>query len=108
MSTSGACSVDRGAVRVCEQHRFQICAVLKNFAVVYEDAESGVSLAPAYDLICTTVYQPNDSLALTVNGSKAFPGVKGIEMFARRHCDVSAARVKKLLQGIAHGVAQAS
>jgi serine/threonine-protein kinase HipA len=82
-------------------------AHLKNFAVLYEDAESTVTLAPAYDLICTTLYQPADSLALTLNDSKAFPGVKALEAFARNHCALPASRVKKVLERVAHGVTKA-
>jgi serine/threonine-protein kinase HipA len=83
-------------------------AHLKNFAVTYENTTSTVRLAPAYDLICTTLYHPRDSLALTLNDSKAFPSAQELERFARRHCDLPAARVKSLLQRVAAGVKQAS
>jgi serine/threonine-protein kinase HipA len=79
-------------------------AHLKNFAVVYEDAHSTVRLAPAYDLVCTTVYVPDDSMALTLNGSKAFPTRKELESFARRHCDSKPASTKRALQRVATGV----
>ena len=79
-------------------------AHLKNFAVLYEDAEGTVSLAPAYDLICTTLYQPKDSLALTLNDSKAFPQVRELRTFALRHCDLPAAKANKLLQRMRHGI----
>ena len=48
-------------------------AHLKNFAVLYEDAEQAVRLAPAYDIVSTTPYQPKAVLALTLLASKAFP-----------------------------------
>lgn len=80
-------------------------AHLKNFAIVYQDAQSTVSLAPAYDLVCTTVYTPNDSMALTLNDSKAFPTAKELESFARLHCDLQPARAKNALRCIAAGVA---
>ena len=83
-------------------------AHLKNFAVVYQDAASTVSLAPAYDLVCTTVYVPDDSMALTLNESKAFPRVKRLESFARLHCDLQPARAKKALQRVAAGVVQSA
>jgi serine/threonine-protein kinase HipA len=79
-------------------------AHLKNFAVVYEDALSTVRLAPAYDLVCTTVYVPDDSMALTLNGSKAFPTRKQLESFARRHCDSKPARTRQAMQRVAVGV----
>lgn len=83
-------------------------AHLKNFAVVYRDTESTVSLAPAYDLVCTTVYVPDDSMALTINGSKAFPTSSGLETFARLHCDLRPARAKQGMQRVAAGVAKSS
>lgn len=83
-------------------------AHLKNFAIIYEDAESTVSLAPAYDIVCTTVYVPDDSMALTLNGSKAFPTAKELESFARLHCDLRPARAKNALQRVAAGVARSA
>ena len=83
-------------------------AHLKNFAVVYEDAASTVSLAPAYDLVCTTVYVPDDSMALTLNESKAFPKVRQLESFARLHCDLQPSRTKKALLRVAAGVMQSA
>lgn len=82
-------------------------AHLKNFALLYQDPEAAVRLAPAYDLICTTLYQPKDTLALTLNDSKSFPEATGLESFALRHCDLRPTRVKQLLQRIAQGVGRA-
>jgi serine/threonine-protein kinase HipA len=48
-------------------------AHLKNFGVLYDDPHEGtVRLAPAYDIINTTAYIPEDGLALLLNGSKSF------------------------------------
>jgi serine/threonine-protein kinase HipA len=82
-------------------------AHLKNFAVTYQNAESPVRLAPAYDLVCTTLYQPRDSLALTLGGSKAFPQARTLVAFAVRHCDQTAAKARKLLQSAADGIRRA-
>ena len=47
-------------------------AHLKNFGVLYDDPHEGtVRLAPAYDIINTTAYLPDDGLALLLNGSKS-------------------------------------
>jgi serine/threonine-protein kinase HipA len=47
-------------------------AHLKNFGVVYGHPQDGsVRLAPAYDIINTTAYIPEDGLALLLNGSKS-------------------------------------
>ncbi len=51
-------------------------AHLKNFAVLYENPEAPVRLAPSYDLVCTTLYQARDVLALTLAHSKSFPDRK--------------------------------
>ena len=49
-------------------------AHLKNFAVLFEDAESGpVMLAPAYDLVTTTAWVKADMMALTLGGTKRWP-----------------------------------
>lgn len=48
-------------------------AHLKNFGVLYTDPTSAdVWLAPAYDVVNTTAYIPDDSLALSLGGSKSF------------------------------------
>ncbi|MFC4820609.1 type II toxin-antitoxin system HipA family toxin [Dokdonella ginsengisoli] len=48
-------------------------AHLKNFGVLYTDPTSeDVWAAPAYDVVNTTAYIPQDSLALTLGGSKSF------------------------------------
>ncbi|HEX5124839.1 MAG TPA: type II toxin-antitoxin system HipA family toxin, partial [Rhodanobacteraceae bacterium] len=47
-------------------------AHLKNFGVVYDDPHRGaVRLAPAYDIVSTTAYIPEDGLALLLGGSKS-------------------------------------
>jgi serine/threonine-protein kinase HipA len=47
-------------------------AHLKNFAVLYENAQSPVVLAPAYDLVSTTVYHVRDVLALELDAIDAY------------------------------------
>lgn len=59
-------------------------AHLKNFGVLYSDpVEADVRLAPAYDIVNTTHYIAEDSLALSLNGSKnIFTARLEIEAFA--------------------------
>lgn len=67
-------------------------AHLKNFGVLYGDpttAERDARLAPIYDLVCTTVYLPKDLLALSIGGSKAWPGRKTLEKFGALNCNVA-------------------
>ena len=61
-------------------------AHLKNFGVVYGHPHDGtVSLAPAYDIINTTAYIPEDGLALLLNGSKSlFAARANLEPLAER------------------------
>ena len=79
-------------------------AHLKNFAVIYEDPESTIKLAPAYDLVCTTVYIPNDSLALTLEDTKAFPRTEPLAAFAVEQCGLTSAKTRRLLQRVTHGI----
>ena len=58
-------------------------AHLKNFSVIYENADAPISLAPAYDLVSTTPYQARDTLALTLHGTKQFPDRKTLLGFVR-------------------------
>src|SRR5262249_21316392 len=51
-------------------------AHLKNFGVIYDDVLGEARLAPVYDLVTTSVYLPQDGLALTLNGSTDWPAAK--------------------------------
>lgn len=59
-------------------------AHLKNFSVLYRHAEDVIELAPAYDIVSTQPYLPNDSLALTLDASKAFPDRARLIKFIRQ------------------------
>lgn len=82
-------------------------AHLKNFAVMYSDPESDIRLAPAYDIVATTPYQPRDTLALSLGGSKQFPDRKALVAFGRRACDLQEARVAALIDQVVEGVLRA-
>lgn len=83
-------------------------AHLKNFAVIYRNPESDIRLAPAYDIVSTTPYQPRDTLALSLAESKRFPDKVTLVAFGRRACDLPAARVTALLHQVAEGVVKAT
>lgn len=77
-------------------------AHLKNFGVLYEHPQKGdVRLSPVYDIVNTTAYIPNDSLALKLGNGKAFAGQARLLEFAR-DCDVSdgAQRISKTLEAV--------
>lgn len=79
-------------------------AHLKNFGVVYDSPDGTVRLSKAYDIVSTTPYIPNDSLALTLGGSKRFPKAKALLAFGRTHCGFSESHARALLGEVAEGV----
>jgi serine/threonine-protein kinase HipA len=56
-------------------------AHLKNFGIVYESVMGEAHLAPVYDLVTTSVYLPQDRMALTLNGTNQWPTVKDLIRF---------------------------
>ncbi|MGH8160451.1 MAG: type II toxin-antitoxin system HipA family toxin [Rhodanobacter sp.] len=52
-------------------------AHLKNFGLLYtHPASADCRMAPAYDIVNTTAYLPDDALALTLGGSKSFQAAR--------------------------------
>jgi serine/threonine-protein kinase HipA len=49
-------------------------AHLKNFSLTYPDGRAA-RLAPAYDLLCTRAYIPDDRLALNLGGERRFASI---------------------------------
>jgi serine/threonine-protein kinase HipA len=82
-------------------------AHLKNFAVLYENPEAPVRLAPSYDFVCTTLYQAHDVLALTLDDSKSFPNRKRLATFAHTTCNLTGATAADLLDRVVAGVRRA-
>jgi len=56
-------------------------AHLKNFGIVYDDVMGEANLAPVYDLVTTSVYLPQDRMALTLNGTNQWPIAKDLVRF---------------------------
>jgi serine/threonine-protein kinase HipA len=58
---------------------------LKNWSLLYPDTRTPV-LSPAYDLVATTPYIPNDELALTFGGRRGLDGIgrDQVRRFAER------------------------
>ncbi|AOE87523.1 type II toxin-antitoxin system HipA family toxin [Pseudomonas sp. TCU-HL1] len=75
-------------------------AHLKNFGLLYSDpAQRDARLAPAYDIVNTTAYIPEDVLALDLTGNKSlFASRQGLLEFAKT-CEVEQpkARIQRLL-----------
>ena len=89
------------AVRNGDAHR-------KNFGVTYDDATGLVTFAPTFDVITTTAYLPNDSLALTLDGTKRWPDAKRLVKFGLRHCGLTPPAAKSILAEVAAAVAGVS
>lgn len=70
-------------------------AHLKNFGLIYDDILS-IKLAPAYDVVTTTVYIKNDIPALHLLGSKKWWKEKQLLRFGIEFCDLTAKEVKEL------------
>jgi len=90
-----SCAIENG-----DAHR-------KNFSVLYDDPESQVKFAPAYDLVSTTPYIPKDTLALELGGTKRFPDRKQLIRFVRHVTGASERAASQLLDQVAHGVSAA-
>lgn len=84
-------------------------AHLKNFGLLYEHCaeDADVWLAPAYDLVTTTVYQVNDIMGLLLGGSKAWPKRKMLVQFGRSSCNLTEARCNELLTRVHSGMNRA-
>jgi serine/threonine-protein kinase HipA len=80
-------------------------AHLKDFGILYDDVEGDAHLAPAYDLVTTTVYIPADRMALTLNGSNQWPSGKNLIKFGEKRSLGSrhtlAARMERIRDALA-------
>lgn len=72
-------------------------AHLKNFGLVYESF-TAARLAPAYDIVCTTVYINQDIPALTLAGSKKWHTRKQLERFGVQICNLTASKASALYE----------
>ena len=77
-------------------------AHLKNSGVIYNKLHQfqlGYSpqverqLAPVFDIVSTVPYLPNDSMALSLTGSKRWPKWKVLQQFARQHCGLNSKQI---------------
>ena len=84
-------------------------AHLKNIGVLYDHLEghqSGViptvtrSLAPVFDVVSTTPYIPNDTMALTLGGSKRWPKWKMLQKFARTQCGLNTKDINRIVEEV--------
>jgi serine/threonine-protein kinase HipA len=75
-------------------------AHLKNFGILYDNVLGEARLAPAYDLVTTSVYLAKDSLALTLNGSTQWPSAKELTRFGETRAHCSPAKVRQIFERV--------
>lgn len=72
-------------------------AHLKNFGMIYDRLDGPVRLAPAYDILTTTAYLPNDMMALTLEGSTRWPDRKRIDRLGQRYCGLRPSDIRAII-----------
>jgi serine/threonine-protein kinase HipA len=83
-------------------------AHLKNFAITYSDVQGQAELAPVYDLITTTAYIPNDTMALTLEGTKKWPDRRRLIKLGQTRADLGASAIAKIFEATADAVSDIS
>lgn len=81
-------------------------AHLKNFGVLYTDSQSKVVFAPTYDIVTTAVYQPFDTMALTLQGKKLFPRYRQLLKFGIKNCKIPSREVAAIIEKVSDAVAK--
>jgi serine/threonine-protein kinase HipA len=86
-------------------------AHLKNYGLTYKNLQgynlgtfpqSKVRFSPVFDIVSTTPYIKNDSMALSLTGSKRWPKWKVLVQFAKQHCALSNKQINQIFQEIEH------
>jgi serine/threonine-protein kinase HipA len=80
-------------------------AHLKNFGVTYDSVNGSLKLAPVYDVVTTWPYIPEDTMALTINGSTRWPDRKALITLAQTRAGVSPRRAELHMERIADAMA---
>jgi serine/threonine-protein kinase HipA len=80
-------------------------AHLKNFGLTYEEVEGPARIAPVYDLVTTWAYIANDQMALTLNGSTAWPDRKRLLELGRLRCNLSEKKAGPIMADTADAMA---
>src|SRR6202795_3643868 len=79
-------------------------AHLKNFGIVYDDVLGEARLAPVYDLVTTSVYLPEDSMALTLNGTTKWPSGKELRRLGETRMAGTPSKIKQILERIGNAM----
>ncbi len=57
-------------------------------------------LAPIFDIISTVPYLPNDTMALSLTGSKRWPKWKVLQQFVRQHCGLNSKKINQVVNEV--------
>jgi serine/threonine-protein kinase HipA len=83
-------------------------AHLKNFGIVYDDVQGEARLAPVYDLVTTSIYLPEDSMALTLNGSTKWPSARELQRLGETRMAGTPTKVRQILRQIDEAMSHTS
>ena len=75
-------------------------AHLKNFGIVYDDVQGEARLAPVFDLVTTSLYLPQDSLALTLNSTTKWPTARELKKLGETRAGGTPAKIRQILERI--------
>ena len=84
-------------------------AHLKNYGVLYNNLQgyqlgalpkTSINFSPVFDIISTTPYIKNDTMALSLTGSKRWPKWKVLTCFAKQHCLLSTKEINQIVDEI--------
>ncbi|WP_299662424.1 type II toxin-antitoxin system HipA family toxin [uncultured Psychromonas sp.] len=84
-------------------------AHLKNYGVLYESLsdyklgeipKTSVVFSPVFDIVSTTPYIKNDTMALSLTGSKRWPKWKVLVKFGKQHCSLSNKEITQIIDEI--------
>jgi serine/threonine-protein kinase HipA len=78
----------------------------KNWGLLYDDVTGFARLAPVYDVVTTTVYVPNDKMALSLGGSTNWPNAKKLIHLGQTRCDLSSKHIEEILEQTADAVTE--
>lgn len=79
-------------------------AHLKNFGLLYEDGSNNCRLAPIYDVVTTTVYNPKDIPALRLSGGKTWWKEKTYLNFAKLTCKIPENKIREIIATCEDGI----
>ena len=84
-------------------------AHLKNYGVIYESLsdyklgelpKASVVFSPVFDIVSTTPYIKNDTMALSLTGSKRWPKWKVLVKFGKQHCLLSNKEITQIIDDL--------